>query len=349
MVSDGENGLLVPPGDPQALAAAIRRLLDDAEPPEPACRCRARLRRLVHGGVRLLADRERARERDPRMRRKLLMVGRTRYALPLSPSLAQKFDALEAELDVRVLGSSGGGSGADPRFHLVGRAWPRALDGAIFYALLPFRVARELRSFRARRGARAGRAGDRARAARTRACSLAVTRDRRRPWRSRRRDPAVRVAVAEGALTARRRPCPRWAAASRRRTHDLRLHVECRARRGPGADGDVRSVHGPRAVPRRASRASARAAGRPLRRRARALQGGRRARRCLAHRRAACPRRDAARGRPGDAPRGSASGSSPTSPGKRAGPRFCRRRRSHERSTERRSSSSRRARRASAA
>lgn len=30
VVNDGENGLLVPPGDPQALAAAIRRLLDDA-------------------------------------------------------------------------------------------------------------------------------------------------------------------------------------------------------------------------------------------------------------------------------------------------------------------------------
>jgi glycosyltransferase involved in cell wall biosynthesis len=82
------------------------------------------------------------------MRRKLLMVGRTRYALPLSPSLAQKFDALEAELDVRVLGSSGGGRGADPRFRLAPRVRPRVLDGAAFYALLPFRVARELREFR---------------------------------------------------------------------------------------------------------------------------------------------------------------------------------------------------------
>jgi glycosyltransferase involved in cell wall biosynthesis len=82
------------------------------------------------------------------MRRKLLMVGRTRYALPLSPSLAQKFDALEAELDVRVLGSSGSGRGADPRFRLAPRVWPRVLDGAAFYALLPFRVARELREFR---------------------------------------------------------------------------------------------------------------------------------------------------------------------------------------------------------
>ncbi len=75
------------------------------------------------------------------------MVGRTRYSLPLSPSLDQKFDALSAELDVRVLASHAGGSGADPRFVLVRRVWPRALDGPAFYALLPFRVARELRAF----------------------------------------------------------------------------------------------------------------------------------------------------------------------------------------------------------
>jgi len=76
------------------------------------------------------------------------MVGRTRYALPLSPSLERKFDALSAELDVRVLASAGGGQGTDPRFHLVPRVRPRLLDGAAFYALLPFRTARELRSFR---------------------------------------------------------------------------------------------------------------------------------------------------------------------------------------------------------
>jgi glycosyltransferase involved in cell wall biosynthesis len=80
--------------------------------------------------------------------KKLLMVGRSRYALPLSASLAQKFDALSEELDVRVLGSSNGGTGTDSRFHLVRPLRPRVLDGAAFYALLPFRVARELRSFR---------------------------------------------------------------------------------------------------------------------------------------------------------------------------------------------------------
>jgi glycosyltransferase involved in cell wall biosynthesis len=76
------------------------------------------------------------------------MVGRSRYSLPLSASLAQKFAALEAELDVHVLASAGRGSGADPRFTLVRPIRPRALDGLAFYALLPFRVARELRAFR---------------------------------------------------------------------------------------------------------------------------------------------------------------------------------------------------------
>jgi glycosyltransferase involved in cell wall biosynthesis len=76
------------------------------------------------------------------------MVGRSRYTLPLSPSLEQKFAALSAELDVRVLASSGGGSATDPRFTLVPPIRPRALDGLAFYAFLPFRVARELRTYR---------------------------------------------------------------------------------------------------------------------------------------------------------------------------------------------------------
>jgi glycosyltransferase involved in cell wall biosynthesis len=82
------------------------------------------------------------------MRKRLLLVGRSRYSLPLSASLERKFGALSAELDVRVLASSGGGRGTDERFHLEGPLRPRALEGAAFYAALPVRVARELRSFR---------------------------------------------------------------------------------------------------------------------------------------------------------------------------------------------------------
>ena len=80
------------------------------------------------------------------MKRKLLMVGRTRYALPLAPSLTRKFDALSDELDLHVLAAAGGGTGADSRFRLVPRL--PFLDGPAFYALLPFRVARELRRVR---------------------------------------------------------------------------------------------------------------------------------------------------------------------------------------------------------
>ena len=75
------------------------------------------------------------------------MVGRSRYSLPLSESLARKFDALGRELDVRVLATAGG-HGSDPRFRLFRPLPLGKLEGAAFYALLPFRVARELRAFR---------------------------------------------------------------------------------------------------------------------------------------------------------------------------------------------------------
>jgi len=76
------------------------------------------------------------------MNPRVLFVGRTRYRLPLQPGLARKWDALAERLDLRVLAS---GTGSDPRFALVP---PRRLDGPRFYAGLPLRVARELRSFR---------------------------------------------------------------------------------------------------------------------------------------------------------------------------------------------------------
>jgi glycosyltransferase involved in cell wall biosynthesis len=79
----------------------------------------------------------------------VLLVGRTRYRLPLSPSLAQKFDALAAELDVRVLGSAAAGSRTtDATFTLVPLIRPRRLDGIAFWLGLPIRVARLLRDLR---------------------------------------------------------------------------------------------------------------------------------------------------------------------------------------------------------
>ena len=76
------------------------------------------------------------------MKPRVLFVSR-RVQLPLSPSLARKWDAVGRELDFRVLA---GGDGRNERFHLA-RTLP-ALDGPAFFAALPVRIARELRSFR---------------------------------------------------------------------------------------------------------------------------------------------------------------------------------------------------------
>lgn len=74
------------------------------------------------------------------------MVGRTRYRLPLTPSLRRKFDALGERFEVRVLASGGGRDArSDAVFDLARPARIAALDGPLFYARLPFRVRRELR------------------------------------------------------------------------------------------------------------------------------------------------------------------------------------------------------------
>jgi glycosyltransferase involved in cell wall biosynthesis len=76
----------------------------------------------------------------------VLFVGRTRYRLPLDPSLARKWDALADAMDLRVLARAAEPNGAgDTRFRLARPVKPRALDGAAFYASLPFRIAGALR------------------------------------------------------------------------------------------------------------------------------------------------------------------------------------------------------------
>ena len=75
------------------------------------------------------------------MNPRVLFVGRTRYRLPLEGGLARKWDALGETMELRAIAS---GTGSDPRFRLVP---PRRLDGPRFYAALPFRIAREIRSF----------------------------------------------------------------------------------------------------------------------------------------------------------------------------------------------------------
>jgi glycosyltransferase involved in cell wall biosynthesis len=73
---------------------------------------------------------------------RVLFVSR-RVELPLAPSLGRKWDAIAETLDYRVLAAGSGGNGS---FHLS-RELP-ALDGPLFFAALPVRIARELRDFR---------------------------------------------------------------------------------------------------------------------------------------------------------------------------------------------------------
>src|SRR6478672_480904 len=81
-------------------------------------------------------------------RRHVLLVGRTRYQLPLNPSLRPKFDALRRALDLRVLASAAPPpSEPSQAFELVAPLTPALLDGVAFYAWLPFRIARHIREF----------------------------------------------------------------------------------------------------------------------------------------------------------------------------------------------------------
>jgi len=74
---------------------------------------------------------------------RVLFVSRERHRLPLDGPQRRKWDAIGALLDYRVLAA---GTGSDPRFRLAPRL--PVLDGPLFYLLLPFRIARELRCFR---------------------------------------------------------------------------------------------------------------------------------------------------------------------------------------------------------
>src|SRR5581483_8240108 len=81
---------------------------------------------------------------------KVLFVSRERHRLPLDDVQRRKWDAIGDEVEFRVLAAAGFGAAAagDPRFGLARPVRPRALDGMVFYAALPFRIARELRAFR---------------------------------------------------------------------------------------------------------------------------------------------------------------------------------------------------------
>ncbi|HET7145990.1 MAG TPA: glycosyltransferase family 4 protein [Gaiellaceae bacterium] len=87
------------------------------------------------------------------MKPRVLFVSRERFRLPLDGAQKRKWDAVAEVVDHRVLAAAPDGwPTGDERFRLVGPARPRALDGALFYLLLPFRIARELREFRPQAG-----------------------------------------------------------------------------------------------------------------------------------------------------------------------------------------------------
>jgi len=81
-------------------------------------------------------------------RPRVLFVGRSRYTLPLPEWLAKKWNAVERQIDYRVLASAVNGSPiASERFRLVAPTRPQQLDGLLFYIRLPFRVRRQIRDF----------------------------------------------------------------------------------------------------------------------------------------------------------------------------------------------------------
>ena len=132
---DGENGLLVAPGDAGALAAAIRRFFADAGSRARLRGARRRRRspttraERVYGRIEEILL-EAARGEPTR----LLMVGRTRYALPLEREPARASSTRSSErFDLRVLASGAPGAATRRRFELVRPCRPRTLDGPRFY------------------------------------------------------------------------------------------------------------------------------------------------------------------------------------------------------------------------
>jgi len=78
-------------------------------------------------------------------RPRVLFVGNTTYALPLSAGLARKWDSIANRVDIRVIAQAGTIEQDDPRFRLV--RFSRSVAGA-FHLALPWVVAREIRRFR---------------------------------------------------------------------------------------------------------------------------------------------------------------------------------------------------------
>jgi glycosyltransferase involved in cell wall biosynthesis len=78
---------------------------------------------------------------------RVLFVSRERFRLPLDETQRRKWDAVGELLDYRVVAAAQAGSPTEAeRFRLAGPS--PALDGPLYYARLPQRIAHELRAFR---------------------------------------------------------------------------------------------------------------------------------------------------------------------------------------------------------
>ena len=215
VVRDGENGLLVPPGDVggdrrRDRAAPGRRLA-----PGRTRRCGSAVGRRARRAAYPRPDRGGARGSGA-VKPRVLMVGRTRYRLPLDPALAKKFDALGSRLRLRVLGAA-----------------PRDADGRGRHVLAPARDARSRRSTGRRSTARC-RSGSRASSgasAPTRSSPRARTRHSRRSpgvrWRGATRPSSSRSTAtgAPGRGSTARPPAP-----SSRRSPTAPLSSPCGTR-----------------------------------------------------------------------------------------------------------------------
>jgi glycosyltransferase involved in cell wall biosynthesis len=82
-------------------------------------------------------------------RPRVLFVSRERFRLPLDGAQQRKWDAVSEVVEPRVLAAAPHDSPTrDARFRLIAPTSPKIADGALYYALLPLRIARELRAFR---------------------------------------------------------------------------------------------------------------------------------------------------------------------------------------------------------
>ena len=282
---------------PQALARAIERILTEhelARAARRAARRRGRRLGLDAGGVRRPRPRGR-RARVLAMKPRLLIVARTRYALPLP-------DEPRAE----VRGAPGAVRPARARD--LGRRTSRATTrlparrpaaAARRAALLPAAAVAGPPARCASTGRRRSSTQSPYEAALVRrvARGARLVVELHGDWRTATRlygSPLRRVLSPRSPTRRRLRRPPR-----RRGAHDLGVHDGARPRAGPRARRRVRRVHRPRRLHRRAGRRCPREPRAPLRRRARALQEHRGARRGVAPGRCPSPRRPPAPGRAG--------------------------------------------------